>query len=84
MSELEILRLPTKKLMFRFFSDLAKQPNEATLGTVLFTVGYLQEEGVVDVNVLQARKLSADMTFSKSTYIGQLVICPPLVPVKVS
>ena len=56
---MDILRLPTEKLILRFFSDLAQRQldevksGKAELGTLLISIGYLKQSSVVDIDVLQ-------------------------------
>ena len=60
-SKLDILRLPTDKLILRFFSDLAqlqreeKERGKEEFGTLLISVGYLKQNSVVDVDVIQGK-----------------------------
>ena len=62
-SKLDILRLPTDKLILRFFSDLAqlqreeKERGKEELGTLLISVGYLKQSSMVEVDVIQGRRL---------------------------
>lgn len=62
-SKLDILRSPTEKLVLHFFSDLAKhqcqemEQGKTELGTLLISVGYLKQSSVVEVDVIQAKKL---------------------------
>ena len=60
---MDILRLPTEELILRFFSDLARrqadeiQKGDAKLGTLLISVGYLKQDAVVEVDVIQGKSL---------------------------
>lgn len=62
-SKLDILRLPTDKLILRFFSDLAQRQcdemerEKTEFGTLLISVGYLTGESVVEVDVIQGKGL---------------------------
>ena len=62
-AKLDILRLPTEKLILRFFSDLAQRQSDevesgkAELGTLLISVGYLKQSSVVEVDVIQGKNL---------------------------
>ena len=62
-TKLDILRLPTEKLILRFFSDLAQRQHEevesgkAELGTLLFSVGYLKQSSVIEVDIIQGKNL---------------------------
>ena len=62
-SKLDILRLPTDKLVLRFFSDLAQRQcqeierGRAEYGTLLISVGYLKHKSVVEVDVIHGKKL---------------------------
>lgn len=62
-SKLNILRLPTDKLMHQFFSDVANCQHEqlkqgrTELGTLLLSVGYLKEKSVLEVDIIEGKGL---------------------------
>ena len=62
-TKLDILRLPTEKLILRFFSDLAQRQHEevksgkAELGTLLISVGYLKQSSVMEVDIIHGKSL---------------------------
>ena len=62
-SKLDILCLPTDKLLLCFFSELAQaqvkdvQHRKEDLGTLLVSVGYLKSKAVVEVDIIQGNKL---------------------------
>ena len=62
-SKLDILRLPTRDLTLRFFTDLAQRQEAevdkgtAALGTLLVSIGYLKQDAVVEVDVIQGKGL---------------------------
>ncbi len=61
--QLDILSLPTDKLILKFFSDLADiqtaliNSGEDKYGKVLLSVGYHGDTEVIEVNLFQANKL---------------------------
>ena len=62
-SKLDILCLPTDKLLLHFFSELAQtqvedvQHRKEDLGTLLVSVGYMKSKAVVEVDIIQGNKL---------------------------
>ena len=63
LAKLDILRLPTDKLILRFFSELAQNQSKEIrhrkneLGTLLVSVGYSKKNSVVEVDIIQGNKL---------------------------
>ena len=62
LAKLDILRLPTDKLILRFFSELAQnqakeiRSRKNELGTLLVSVGYSKKNSV-EVDIIQGNKL---------------------------
>ncbi|XP_064406610.1 protein unc-13 homolog D-like isoform X2 [Halichondria panicea] len=81
--QLDILSLPTDKLILKFFSDLADiqtaliNSGEDKYGKVLLSVGYHGDTEVIEVNLFQANKLPGLDTSGLSDPFVELTLTPP-------